>query len=66
MKIEDSRATYQLLKLLRLKQLAHQGFIAYLVEPALERPEFVLALPDECVLDIEIDVFLPVLLVDIY
>ena len=65
MKIEDSWTAYQLFKLLRLEELAHQGFIAYLVEPALECPEFVLALLDEGVLDIEIDIFLPVLLVNI-
>jgi hypothetical protein len=45
--------------------LTHEGFIAYLVKPTLECPEFVLALIDEGVLDIEIDIFLPVLLVNI-
>ncbi len=59
-------ATDQLFQFLWLEERSHQSFVNHRVEAPLEGAKLVLALLHECVMDIEVHVFLAVLLVDEY
>lgn len=64
LKIKYSRPADELLKLLWLEELAHERLIADFIEAPFERPQLVLALLDERVLNIEVHILLPVLFID--